>query len=376
MSNVIAYVHAQLQPLEANDEKLFTMKLVNFVISGSTSLVLIVSSSALAQEFPMQTNFYTTAMVANVTAPAGAAQMVFKLWGAGGGGGNAGIIQSGTGGGGAFVQTTVNVTPGQTYTIVVGQGGGYESVVTTPSSGGGAGSGDAAGGSGVGSTTFGTLSGAGGQGSSVFYFNGTNYIMEAVAGGGGGGSLGLGGAGGNPGESGQPGGQGGSYGRGVFGGSYATNATTTGISELSSADGDGGNAIVFNNDAGGGGGGGYGGGSAGVIPGNNGGGGGGGGSYGDIIVGGSAQTAGETNDLDYIFPAGFGGGAGLGLTGNDGLAIVIFEAAPPMLVADFVPGQGLALNFAGMTNEVYIRSIYPGIHDQSCVRQLDPGIHQ
>ena len=75
-----------------------------------------------------------------VTPPAGAKTMTVYLWGAGGGsantghggGGSASFTYGGPGGGGGFVQFTLAVSAGASYTVDVGQGGFAPSVVGAP----------------------------------------------------------------------------------------------------------------------------------------------------------------------------------------------------------------------------------------------------
>ena len=58
------------------------------------------------------------------TVPTDVTKIRVKAWGAGGGGGGkSGWADGGRAGGGGFAQGDINVTPGTTYTIVVGQGG-------------------------------------------------------------------------------------------------------------------------------------------------------------------------------------------------------------------------------------------------------------
>ena len=256
-----------------------------------------------------QTNVYSSAGTYTVTVPAGAVQMTAKLWGAGGGGSPAA-----TGGGGAFVQQTLTVSAGQTFTVVVGQHGDYND-----NNGGGSGSGDAAGGN----TPVSGGSGQGGQGSSLFYFNGSSYITEAVAGGGGGASGEAGGAGGNPGQTGASGGGGGNNGGGgsgsIPGNNYVAGATNTGISSPSLANGNGAGTAGGTGTAGGGGG--FGGGGGGNL---SYGGGGGGGSYGTIIIGGNNSSPGNTGDPSYVASHGVGGALNGG--GSDGLVAIVFTS--------------------------------------------------
>ena len=60
--------------------------------------------------------------------PAGITSVIVECWGAGGGGGSSNTMsksrgRGGGGGGGAYSSTTIVVTPGNSYNIVVGTGG-------------------------------------------------------------------------------------------------------------------------------------------------------------------------------------------------------------------------------------------------------------
>lgn len=106
------------------------------------------------------------------TVPSGVTSITVKIWGGGGGGGHLG-----SGGTAAFVQATLNVSAGQTYTINVGSGG-DTNVDDTESCV------DEAGGGNPGDTCRNPNNYGGGGNASVFSRS-TTYIM---AGGGGGGS--------------------------------------------------------------------------------------------------------------------------------------------------------------------------------------------
>ncbi|EEF57870.1 hypothetical protein [Pedosphaera parvula] len=281
------------------------------------------------------TNRWTAAGVYTVTVPAGVSQMVAKLWGAGGGR----AVHSPNGGGGGYVQKTLAVTPGQVFTVVVGQRG---------SAGGGAGSGNAAGAFSAGA------GGIGGQGSSVFYFTGSSYVLKALAGAGGGGADydGGGAPGGNsptPTGNGTTSGYDGNGGSGApnAGQNYAANATTTGIASLNQAGGSAGAGSNF----GGGGGGGYGGGGGGGYQNFSNSGGGGGGSYGDAIIAGNSFIPGNTNDSFYVSPAGFGGTAN---PDGDGEVVLLFQLpavnTPGFIQAARVGAAFLTGDGSGVTN--------------------------
>ncbi len=70
------------------------------------------------------TDTYSTAGTHYWTCPDGVTSITVECWGAGGGGGIKSGSGGGGGGGGAYAKTTgITVTPGNTYTIVVGPGG-------------------------------------------------------------------------------------------------------------------------------------------------------------------------------------------------------------------------------------------------------------
>ncbi len=293
-----------------------------------------------AQTNAIQTNVYSSAGTITVTVPPNATLMTAKLWGAGGGGGHGSGV---SGGAGAFVEQSVDVAPGQTFLVVVGQHGD-----SSDNNAGGAGSGDAAGGQ---SSGGGGL-GQGGQASSLFYQNGVNYIVKAIAGGGGGGGYSYsGGAGGNPGQTLTGGGGGGGNGLGGAagssasgaGGNYASTATNAGLASVSAAGGSGGYAAPGGSDGGGGGGyGGGGGGSQYAF-----GGGGGGGSYGSIIVGGNGNVPGNTGDSSYTSPSATGGASQA--AGADGLVVITFSIVQTIPTV-YISAAGFSGDGSGLTN--------------------------
>jgi hypothetical protein len=273
-----------------------------------------------------QTITYTNASTYTNVVPAGVKQATFKLWGAGGGG----SLQPGPpfpiiafGGGGAFSSVTLDVQSGDTFVIIVGQGG-----AINDASRGGAGSGNTAGGApGIFNGSVGRSQG--GQASSVFFLTNNLLMTKAIAGGGGGAGLGAnGGAGGQPGQSQPPalGGLPGQNGNGGIGespgGDYNSVAITAGISALNLAGGNGGNGLAYS----GGGGGGYGGGAGGGgNPAISGTGGGGGGSYGTSITNGAGTFPGNNSDSDYAGSAGQGGTPNV--SGLDGQAVLTWIPA-------------------------------------------------
>ena len=333
---------AQVPALDAS-------KITSGVLSGSQ----VPGFDVLLGSTAMQTNIYSSDGSYDVIIPPGAASMVVRLWGAGGGGGFF-ALSAVMGGGGAFVQTTLSVNPGETYKVVVGQGGGIGS-----NSAGGVGSNNGEGGA---SGLNEAYAGQGGQASSLFKVSGGVYITKAVAGAGGGaGPVAAGGAGGNPGATGASyhtsvGGSGGSngiggaggingYGSGSTGGNYSTNATTTGEASLSLIGGKGGNG--YNYSGGGGGGYGGGGGGGGGAPNSgDGGGGGGGGSYGPTIIAGNGNIPGNTADSYYISPRGQGANG----VGNSGLVVITFFRSGSVSFPGTVQSAGFVGDGSNLTN--------------------------
>ena len=266
------------------------------------------------------------------------ASVTLYMWGAGGGG------NTNYGGAGAMVQGILPVTPGESLTIVVGQGGTIDG--STTYGGGGAGAGNMAGGSapGIGYSGNGFPQNAGsGGGRSAIQRGGTDPTNDiVVAGGGGGGTYfssdrggaatfsgtansgtgGLPGLGGTQ-TAGGAGGGTGFYGQGL-GGSRGIGGNTY-------------NTNIYN--GGGGGGGGYYGGGAGGTNGGDGAGGGGGSS----LTGGLSLISGQSvlgfnstngftapNTASSYYQSGVGNGApainSSPRAGGNGLVILIYNA--------------------------------------------------
>lgn len=141
--------------------------------------------------------FSYTGYAETLTVPNGVTTMFVEAWGAGGGGG---ITYPG--GGGAYVRSLIPVTPGESLSVTVGEGGGGGSVVGVPGTGGFGGGGDGgamgncAGGGGGGATwvqraaAILALAGGGGGGES-------DDAKDCMAGGGNGGGGAAGGIGGS-----------------------------------------------------------------------------------------------------------------------------------------------------------------------------------
>jgi hypothetical protein len=177
-------------------------------------MVLFVSIMPLVS-FGQSQTFSYTGSPQTFTVPAGVTSITIAAWGGGGaGGGVTNSTRAGGGGeGGSFVRGTITVTPGATYTVVVGRGG---QVSTGNGTAGGATSFggsvlfNAIGGNGGAAGITGSTFGAGGNSASSgnvvsgtttsnFYGGngGTASSASTASSGGGGGSAGAGGNGGN-----------------------------------------------------------------------------------------------------------------------------------------------------------------------------------
>ena len=113
---------------------------------------------------------FTTNGTTTWIVPAGVRTIQAKVWGAGGGGGAGGDASGqngGGGGGGGFAGASINVTPGSTLSVVVGDNG-----VGGSATGGSTDCGD----------------GGGGGGFSGVYYNGSGFLIIAGGGAGGGGA--------------------------------------------------------------------------------------------------------------------------------------------------------------------------------------------
>ncbi len=263
--------------------------------------------SATTDAAPAGSYFFSGADESFVV-PGGVTSLLVKLWGAGGGG------SAGPGGGSGFVTATIAVTPSETLTIIVGEGGrsgGLNCGYVAGTYGGG------------GSGGLGTYAGyhyqnTSGGGRSALRRGSTELL---TAGGGGGGGYTLGGAGGGT--------------VGTSGGGYLTAGATGGSQSAGGAGGlanfygvagsngsqfQGGNAAAEDDCGGGGGGGYYGGGGS-----NPWGGGGGGSSWvtgSGTTTAGSNATPGGTGDAAYLPGFGVGGSGTNGRPGGYGLVAI------------------------------------------------------
>lgn len=233
------------------------------------------------------------------TVPVCATKIKIHIWGAGGGGGDDTRSATTHGGGGGYTTGELTVTPGETFTIIVGQGGRYGSnAQTTTYGGGGRGGGSQYTGSGGGRSAIrktgielGTAGGGGGGGETR---NVSGNAAKGGVGGAGGGLIG------NSGSAGMgfltlPGTRGGIGGSQTAGGAGGTGASGTYNGGAGTQfQGGAGNSNSYRESGGGGGGYYGGGGGAGQGDNDNGAAGGGGGSSyfagltsGSTIAGGS-----------------------------------------------------------------------------------------
>lgn len=169
-----------------------------YFIRNLSALILLLFSIELQSQTSTQTYTYTTS--GSFTVPAGVTSLTVECWGAGGKGSDSNTSGTGRGGGGggAYAGSVLTVTPGATYSFVVGAGGN-----TTTINGGdtyfGANLVKAAGGSGLtvdisAGAPGGTIANSIGQ---VRYSGGTGGTGSGVNAGGGGGGAGSTGNGNN-----------------------------------------------------------------------------------------------------------------------------------------------------------------------------------
>lgn len=244
---------------------------ISAVLVGSLMVLPSAPASATTQVV-----FAFTGANQTWTVPAGVTSVTIDMLGAGGGGGQVGAGSVAFGGGGGAVSGTLTVVPGDTLTLIVGQGG-INDNVSQPLDrnyrfGGGA---SGAGNSGFWPNTWGSGGGRSAVRSSNALYGTAGDVITAGAGGGGGWDTALGAGGAGGGANGTSGGRGATD-RGGGGGTQSAGGVAGGDSEpgVAGIQYAGGYAVLSGfpaSEAGGGGGGYYGGGGAG----NNGGGGGG-----------------------------------------------------------------------------------------------------
>ena len=298
--------------------------------------------------------------------PAGITSIQTRVWGAAGGGANSTYYTGqGGGAGGGYSIGTVAVTPGQTLTIVTGQGGIPNSLTTTYGGGGQGGN----------STASAIRRGGSGGGMSAVFSAAAKTAANAlvVAGGGGGASpgadLGTVGAGGGGATTGGQDGDAVRSGRGgtqAAGGAAATGNSSCPLAPTAGAQfqgGNGANASAAQNEGGGGGGGGYFGGGGGVCQSasqQNGGGGGGSAYIGGTGVTAASTTAGANffysgsacagtaasgGASDSLYTAGVGIGSCYGTGGNG--EVVIQYALPTVTLTKVSNGGVGGFTFTG-----------------------------
>ncbi|MBS1984932.1 MAG: hypothetical protein JST16_12255 [Bdellovibrionales bacterium] len=308
--------------------------------------IVTASDGQYTGSYASVTNLYTIAGATTLVVPAHVRRVTVKAWGAGGGGGaGANNGPGGGGGGGAYMTSLVNVSPGDTLTIVVGSGGAGGGIGGTTGTGGGGGAYSAIR---LGANTLVLAAGGGGGGGGA-----KNVVMYGGSGGGGGAPVGI--AGGSGGSAGGVGGTAGNPGTGGVGANVAESGGSGGY--LSGGDGCpnmddnqvaggipfgglGGATRNGNSASGGGGGGagyfGGGGGSASSAATTAAGGGGGGSSVGSSGTAGSSGSsatggnAGNNSDTDLggtsTYGKGGNGGAvgAVGAVGNSGAVVISY----------------------------------------------------
>ncbi len=299
------------------------------------------------------------------TVPEGVDEVTFKLWGAGGGSGDAGVHEGGAegntyyqnGGAGGFVQGTLSVLSGQNLTLMVGKAGAKTAQFQEYSGGGYAGEGVYYDSGAIRS------SGGGGGLTGIFLNNTTQTDALLIAGGGGGGAWvsqqyldeGIrtnGGIGAWPAGT---NGSGGPMAAGASGGNQTSGGIGTSSTRSTGGNGGallGGTSYVSGNNWYGGGAGGagyFGGGGSGNYgpasqPGYSAGGGGGSSFYNSTFISGfehsngSNQSAPNTNDSDYVEGIAIGaeGGHIPDPLGGHGLIVIITENETSILYSELI----------------------------------------
>src|SRR3989338_7390501 len=267
---------------------------------------------------PTSTTFSYTGGDQSYTVPAGVTTITTKMWGAGGGGGAPGGWSYGyVGGGGGYTTGSLNVSPGQVLTVMVGQGGNKGNPASSSNTYGGGGY----------TCNSDCQYSASGGGRSAIRYNSADLIT--AGGGGGGGSTTayygneIGGAGG--GLTGQNGGSGqgcqGTAGTQSAGGAGGTcsYSGSAGLQYLGGHPNSG-------SYGGGGGGGWYGGGAGSYGASSMAGGSGGSGYFGEGATGmtmtGSSSTPANQYDADR---GSVGNGGAVNTNGNNGMVIVSYN---------------------------------------------------
>jgi hypothetical protein len=216
----------------------------NVIIDNPNAGGLVAGRPWIIGPVEIQLETFTVVQTTDWTAPAGTTSVEYLVVGGGGGGGN-GYDTGGGGGGAGGMMLTGNlaVTPGQTYTVIVGDGGTGGADARTNNAGN-------VGGNSV-FATITALGGTGGQGSRTYsptarYTGGAAQVGSSTAplGGGGGGSADAGGGGGGAGGAG--GTRVSASSAGVGGAGVAS--SITGSSVTYGAGGAGGTSNVNNND--------------------------------------------------------------------------------------------------------------------------------
>jgi hypothetical protein len=242
----------------------------NGIIDNPNAGGLVQGRPWITTPVEIQLETFTVVQTTDWTAPAGTTSVEYLVVGGGGGGGNGYDTGGGGGGaGGTMLTGTLAVTPGQTYTVIVGDGGTGGADARTNNAG-------TAGSNSV-FATITALGGTGGQGSRTYsptarYTGGAAQVGSSTAplGGGGGGAADAGGGGGGAGGAGgtrvsaSSAGVGGAgvaslitgssvtYGRGGAGGTSNVNNNDGAVGANNTGTGGGGGSATAGNSGGGG----------------------------------------------------------------------------------------------------------------------------
>ncbi len=100
-----------------------THVLTTWIRTGIVNIALLLLTGFHLLYAQVATQTFNTAGTYTFTVPAGVTSITVQAWGGGGGARGDGTSNRGAGGGGAYASSTLNVTQGTTYTVVVGAGG-------------------------------------------------------------------------------------------------------------------------------------------------------------------------------------------------------------------------------------------------------------
>lgn len=127
--------HPALDTIAWGKRKYFLEVVVNTISMGSTQLLSVpyalhahtadsIAGNGFIQRGFTNMSVFNTVGTSTFTIPNGVVKIMVEVWGGGGGGSVGASVNGGGGGGGGYGKEILSVTPGNTFTITVGAGGG------------------------------------------------------------------------------------------------------------------------------------------------------------------------------------------------------------------------------------------------------------